>query len=169
MIKSPSSTKPLVDGEYLLQKFPGKGGWTYAAVPEILQDKSAPFGWVGVKGSIDGFELKQYKLMPMGNNQLFLPVKAAIRKKIKKEAGDYVQVMLYPDNSPTDIPTEIIDCFALEPAKSLETFLSFTQGGQKVYLDWIYSAKTEVTKANRILEMMNRLQRGLRYYDKETD
>jgi hypothetical protein len=75
---------PLVNGDYLLQKFPGKGGWTYAAIPEILQNKKNPFGWVKVKGSVDGYELKQYKLMPMGEGRLFLPVKAAIRKKIKK-------------------------------------------------------------------------------------
>ena len=31
--------KPLVNAAYLLQKFPGKGGWTYAAIPEIPQNK----------------------------------------------------------------------------------------------------------------------------------
>ena len=75
---------PLVNAEYLLKKHPGKGGWTYAEIPEILQNKKNPFGWVKVRGNIDGFELKQYKLMPMGNNQLFLPVKAEIRKKVQQ-------------------------------------------------------------------------------------
>ena len=72
---------PLVDNEYILQKFPGKGGWTYAAIPEVLQNKNNPFGWAKVNGTIDGFELKHYKLMPMGNSQLFLPVKSELRKK----------------------------------------------------------------------------------------
>ena len=85
--------KPLVNATYLLQKFPGKGGWTYAAIPEIIQDKTKPFGWVTVRGSIDDYELKQYKLMPMGEGRLFLPVKAAVRKAIKKEAGDYVKII----------------------------------------------------------------------------
>ena len=62
--------KPLVNNHYLLEKYPGKGGWTYAAIPEIKQNKNAPFGWVKVKGSIDDFELKQYKLMPMGNGKI---------------------------------------------------------------------------------------------------
>ena len=56
-----------------------------------------PFGWVKVRGFIDEFELKQYKLMPMGAGKLFLPVNAAIRKKIKKQAGDTVKIVLYPD------------------------------------------------------------------------
>jgi hypothetical protein len=157
--------KPLVRGEYLLQKFPGKGGWTYAAIPEIAQNKNKPFGWVTVKGSIDDLQLKRYKLMPMGNGKLFLPVKVEIRKKIKKEAGDYVHVILYTDESKLQIPEEINHCFKNEPKNSYTTFTSFTEGEQKTYLDWIYSAKTLDTQANRIAKMMSRLQRGLRLND----
>ena len=76
--------KPLVNKSYLLERFQAKGGWTYAKIPEVLQDKHSPFGWVRVRGSIDNFEIKNYHLMPMGNGNLFLPVKAEIRKKIGK-------------------------------------------------------------------------------------
>lgn len=162
-----NTDKPLVNANYLLRKFPGKGGWTYAEIPEILQNKNNPFGWVKVKGTIDGFELKQYKLMPMGNGKLFLPVKAEIRKKIKKQEGDYVKVILYSDESLLEIPLEIIECFKNESKKIFETFLSFTEGEQKVYLDWIYKAKTDETKANRVIRMMNRVQKKLKFYDKE--
>ena len=159
--------KPLVDKDYLLQKFPGKGGWTYAEIPEILQNKNNPFGWVTVKGWIDEHELKQYKLMPMGNGKLFLPVKAQVRKKIGKQAGDTVRVILFADDSKVEIPPEILDCFADEAPVVFETFQSFTQGEQKAYLDWIYAAKTADTKANRILKMMQRLERNLKFYDAE--
>ncbi|TXN35363.1 DUF1905 domain-containing protein [Flagellimonas hymeniacidonis] len=159
--------KPLLDKEYLLQKFPGKGGWMYASIPEILQSKNTPFGWVKVKGSIDGHPLNQYKLMPMGNGKLFLPVKAEIRKKIKKEAGDYVHVVLFPDNSSIEIPEDIIACFKNEPPELLETFSSFTEGQQKAYLDWVYAAKTEGTKASRIVKMMDRLTKNLKFYEKQ--
>ena len=121
-----------------------------------------------VKGYIDGYELKQYKLMPMGNGKLFLPVKAAIQKKIGKEAGDFVHVKLYSDESVLEISTEIIECFEDEPKKTYQTFLSFTEGEQKAYLDWIYDAKTDETKAKRILKMMNKLRKKLKFYDKET-
>jgi len=93
--------KALVNREYLLDKFPGKGGWVYTIIPEILPDKKSPFGWVKVKGSIDGFEISNYRLMPtgmeQGKGQLFLAVKSEIRKKIKKGKGDYVHIILYPD------------------------------------------------------------------------
>lgn len=156
---------PLVNGAYLLKKFPGKGGWTYAEIPEVLQDKNNPFGWVSVSGSIDHFELRQYKLMPMGNGRLFLPVRAEIRKKIGKQAGDHVHVVLYADATPTTIPEEIMDCFSMEPAESLATFLSFTDGERRAYLGWIYDAKTEDTRAKRILQMMDRLKQKLKFYD----
>ncbi len=162
------SEKPLVNQEYLLEKFPGKGGWTYAIIPEIPQNKKAPFGWVKVKGSIDSYELKQYKLMPMGNGKLFLPVKAEIRKKIGKQAGDTVKVILFADESPLEIPEEIILCFENEPKKAYETFLGLTDGEQKAYLDWIYSAKKEDTKAERIVQMMDRLVKGQRFYKQES-
>ncbi|MCP4178625.1 MAG: DUF1905 domain-containing protein [bacterium] len=162
-----SKEEPLVDSEYLLQKFPGKGGWTYAEIPEVLQNKENPFGWVKVKGSIDEYKLKQYKLMPMGKGKLFLPVKAEIRKKINKEAGDYVRIILYSDESQIEIPEEIKECFKNEPCKIHKTFLSYTEGEQKAYLDWIYSAKTDQTKAERIVKMMNKLQRKLKFHDKD--
>ncbi len=44
--------KPLVDKKYVLEKISGKGGWTFARIPEILQDKKSPFGWVKVRGTI---------------------------------------------------------------------------------------------------------------------
>ncbi len=79
---------PLVNKHYLLERFPGKGGWTFARIPEILQDKKAHFGWVKVRGTIDGFEIRKYHLMPMGNGNLFLQVKAEIRKNNSREKGE---------------------------------------------------------------------------------
>lgn len=75
-----------IDKDYLIEKFPGKGGWTYAGIPELSQNSKNPFGWVKVFGFIDTIELSHYKLMPMGEGRLFMPVKAAYRKKLKKRS-----------------------------------------------------------------------------------
>ena len=155
---------PDVDKIAVMKKFPGKGGWTYVEIPEIPQDKKSPFGWVRVNLSIDGFEMKKYKLMPMGNGHLFLPVKAEIRKKIKKEAGDSVHVIVEIDRSTLETPQEILECFENEPKSTFEFYNSLNQDEQKVYLDWIYDAKTEETKANRIVEMMDKLAAGRKFY-----
>ena len=154
----------MVKKKYLLEKYPGKGGWTYAIIPEISKDKRAPFGWVKVKGSIDGFEIKNYRLMPMGNGKLFLPVKAAIRKKIRKKAGDWVNVILFPDNAPTEIPKELLICLQDDPA-AYKFFQNCTDGQRKGFVDWIYSAKTEKTKIARIAATIGKLARGEKYKD----
>jgi hypothetical protein len=151
--------KPLVNKKYLLEKFQGKGGWTYAKIPEILQNKNAPFGWVRVRGTIDSFEIKGYHLMPMGNGKLFLPVKADIRKKIGKNEGDYIQVILYADNLPTEMPDELKLCLLDEP-NAYKTFLTYTDGEQKAFIEWIYSAKTDETKVERIAKTIDKLVRG---------
>jgi hypothetical protein len=151
--------KALVNKQYLLEKFPGKGGWTFAKIPEIAQDKKAHFGWVKVKGSIDGFEIKKYHLMPMGNGSLFLPVKAEIRKKIKKQAGDFVQVILYLDHEPLEVPEEMLVCLKDEP-KALILFQSLSESEQNNFIKHIYSAKKEETKIKRLAESINMLLKG---------
>lgn len=155
----------LVHKSYLLQKFPGKGGWTYAAIPEIAQDKNSRFGWVRVKGFIDDFEIKNYHLMPMGNGQLFFPIKAEIRKKINKKEGDWVSITLYADTDPIAIPEELALCLK-EDAVAYDTFLSYPDGEKKAFIDWIYAAKTDQTKVDRIVKTLNKLVKGERFYDK---
>ncbi|HEX5169783.1 MAG TPA: YdeI/OmpD-associated family protein [Cyclobacteriaceae bacterium] len=157
--------KPLVDKSYLLERFPGKGGWTFARIPEVIQDKNKPFGWVKVKGSIDGYEIRKVHLMPMGNGKLFLPVKAEIRKKIKKKEGDHVHVILFPDDEPLAVPEEMLLCLEDEP-KALSFFHTLSESEQLFYIKWIYSAKKEDTKINRLARTVNRLMRGLKLYDK---
>ena len=158
--------KPLVNKKIVLEKFHGKGGWTYARIPEILQDKKAHFGWVKVRGTIDGYEIRKYHLMPMGNGKLFLPVKAEIRKKIKKEEGDKVHVILYPDNEPLEVPEEMLLCLRDEPA-ALKFFNSLSESERKFYIQWIYSAKKDETKVDRLAKSIDRLLQGLKMYDKE--
>ncbi|WP_132051094.1 YdeI/OmpD-associated family protein [Pseudocnuella soli] len=146
----------LVNGVYLLEQFKGKGGWTYIALPEVPPDKYAHFGWIKVKGSIDNHPLHSSRLMPLGNGVLFLPVKAAIRKQIGKRQGDTVQLVLERDNEPLAIPEELILCLQDYPEEHA-IFLSYPEGAQKAFIEWIYAAKTESTKANRIASMLNKL------------
>lgn len=157
--------KPLVSKKYLLEKYPGKGGWTYAAVPEVLQDKHSAFGWIKVKGQIDDFEIKNSKLMPMGNGKLFLPIKAEIRKKIGKKEGDWVKVILFADNAPTEIPEQFLLCLIDDP-KAHKTFLSYSDGQQKEFIDWIYAAKSYDTKVERITETLRKLTMKNKLRDK---
>ncbi len=148
--------KPLVNKKYKLQKFPGKGGWTYAMIPEISQDKKAPFGWVKVKGSIDNYTFHDYRLMPMGNGHLFLPVKASVRKKIGKEAGDFIQVVLFKDESELQIPQDLLLCLADEPLAH-EKFFKLKESVRREFIQWLSAAKKEETRVERIATVIDKL------------
>ncbi|MCK6600853.1 MAG: YdeI/OmpD-associated family protein [Bacteroidetes bacterium] len=158
-------SEKLIDKSCLLEKFPGKGGWTYAALPDIGIGRSTPFGWIKVKGTIDGIEIRQYHLMPMGNGNLFLPVKTEIRKKINKQAGDWVHVCLQADTDPAEIPEEFTECLMMEP-DAFRYFSSLTESEKHQYVRWVYSAKTEETRADRIAEVIGRLIKNKRFYDR---
>ncbi len=158
--------KPLINKKLLLELFPGKGGWTFARVPYIKPDKKTKFGWRKVKGTIDGYEIKKYSLMPVKGGGLFLAVKAEIRKQIKKQAGDYVQVILFSDNVPIEIPEEMLLCIKEEPL-AMKFFNSLSEGEQKFYVQWIYSAKKEETKINRLAQTINKLLKRQKLFDKD--
>ncbi len=159
-------SQPVVDGDFQLEKYPGKGGWTYVVIPKFETVQKKSFGMVKVKGTVDNYEIKAYSLMPMKGGDLFLPVKAEIRKKIRKQEGDWIHVTLMEDNDPLEIPQELELCLLDDPA-ARQTFYGFRESEQKFYVDWIQSAKRDETKVKRLTETLIRLSKGLRFYDKE--
>lgn len=151
--------KRLTEGRFKLQRFQAKGGWTYISLPGITPAKGKAFGQLKVKGSIDGCEFEQYQLMPLGNGDLFLPVNINIRKKIGKKEGDTVKLVLFEDNAPLKIPSELLLCLQDEP-KAYEIFMKLSEGYQKEFINWIYAAKREETRVTRMAAMISKVLQG---------
>ena len=66
-----------------------------------------------------------------------------------------------------EIPKELLACFEQELPEVLGTFMEFTEGQRKAYIDWVYAAKTDPTKVIRIVKMMERLGKGLKFHERE--
>lgn len=159
--------EPIIQGTFIIQKMDMKGGWCFVLLPPVHTKTGLPFGWFIVKGKIDDFEINQYKLWTTATQELFLPIKSEIRKKIHKQEGDSVYIELYEDKSEVKIPEEFILCLAESPLAK-HYFEQMSATSQKQYVDYIFAAKSLETRANRIAKSIEKLEKGLKYHQKES-
>jgi hypothetical protein len=151
----------------VLKKFAKQGektGWTYITVAaefaqQLMPGKKTSFR---VKGKIDAHKIAQVSLLPMGEGDFIIAVNADMRKGIKKPIGATVSVQLAVDPNDIEPPSDLIECFADEPAAK-KYFESLTKGHQKYFIKWLMSAKTEATRIKRIAEMIDALSQHKGY------
>ena len=157
--------QPIFSDQILLEKSEKKGSWTFVTMPVMPHLPKKKNSTVRVRGTIDDYVLEDIHIWAMKKGT-FLAVKAEIRKAIKKEAGDTVHITLYPDDSAVEIPGELQLCLEDEP-QALRFFNKLSDSEKKYYIQWIYSAKKQETKIDRMAKTIERLSRGLKMYDKE--
>ncbi|WP_439489324.1 DUF1905 domain-containing protein [Algoriphagus sp.] len=145
----------LVEGEYLLDRMQGKGGWTYVKFPKEISGSKA-FGMMKVSGSIDDFTFEGKHLMPMGNGLVFLPVAKAIRSQIKKEEGDIVFIRLFRKDVPNHAPPELVECLKDDPGK-WELFQLLSEADQRHWVEYIYSSDLIDEQSGRIIKLLHSL------------
>lgn len=156
----------------LLQRFGQKGektGWTYIEIPVDVSEALKPGQKTSfrVKGTLDAFAIRLIALIPMGDDSevsssFIMPVNAAMRRGVGKEAGATVRVELEVDDSLMPLSDDLMACLADDPA-ALDFFSTLAKGHQNYFSNWIEEAKTIETKTKRITQAVTGLSMGMGY------
>ena len=155
----------MIKFEVLIEKFRDKGeksGWTYIYTPEdlALQIKANCRTSYRVKGFLDKHPVQGTAMVPMGEGDYIIALKADLRRKLRKKEGDLLQVSLEEDKDfKIPMPADLEECLNEQP-HFLENFLKQPKSHQNYYFNWINSAKTEPTRAKRIAMTINAMDRG---------
>jgi hypothetical protein len=141
-----------------------KTGWTYIEVSAAIASKLQPKTKKSfrVKGKLDEHEFDQIALIPMGDGNFIMPLKASIRKAIGKRKGAKVEVQMAFDNKEYELNKELMECLADEP-EALHFFTIKPKSHQHYYSKWIETAKTDATKAKRISMAVSSLAKKIEF------
>jgi Domain of unknown function (DUF1905)/Bacteriocin-protection, YdeI or OmpD-Associated len=140
-----------------------KTRWMYIEVPADMADQINPGCKKSyrVKGKLDNYPIEKVALLPMGEGMFIMPFNAKMRIGTGKRDGAMLKVSLELDERTIPINAELLDCLADEP-EALKFFNSLPKSVQGYFSKWIDTAKTESTKAKRIVESVNAL---LKHYN----
>ena len=142
-----------------------KTGWTYIEIPADIAQQLKPGNKKSfrVKGMLDGLAVAGMALMPMGGGNFILALKADVRKAIRKNAGAMLTVKLEEDKDyKVEVPADLQECFDFDP-DALQQFNSLPKSHRDYFIKWIDSAKTNETRAKRIINTVNAMLRKWDY------
>jgi hypothetical protein len=142
-----------------------KTGWSYIEIPAHLAQELKPGNKKSfrVRGMLDGLAVSGLALMPMGQGNFIMALKADIRKGIHKNAGAMLQVKLEVDTDyKVEVPDDLQECFDFEP-EAVVFFNSLAKSHREYFLKWIEQAKTSETRAKRIVNTINAMLRKWTY------
>ncbi|MCC6816819.1 MAG: DUF1905 domain-containing protein [Saprospiraceae bacterium] len=151
-----------------LEKFDSKGektGWTYIYLEKELSDQIAPEIKISYRVFVridQALEPLIMTTLPMGKGNFIIPIKSEVLKKIRKKAGDIVQLEISMNLNKYEIDSDFRE-FLESDQKAIMHFNSLTRSHQNYFSKWIESAKTETTKANRIAEAIQALAKKMSY------
>ncbi|MEO6524518.1 MAG: YdeI/OmpD-associated family protein [Mucilaginibacter sp.] len=158
----------MVEFNTIILKFGDQGektGWRYIDIPADIAQQLKPGNKQSfrVKGMLDAYPIAGLALMPMGEGNFIMALKADIRKAIHKREGAMLQVKLELDTDyKVEMPADLIECFEADP-EALEFFNSLLRSHRDYFVKWIEGAKTEATRIKRIVNTVNAASRRMGY------
>lgn len=154
-----------IKGKWITEKFGKKGektGWTYIAFsPEQIEELGPGTRQsFRVKGTLNGVDLQQVAVLPMGDGHFILPLNADLRRRLGVKTGYEVSGQIEMDKSELRISSDLLEC--LEDAPEAKAFFdSLLFSHQRYFSQWIESAKTAPTKSKRIAKAISALERKM--------
>jgi hypothetical protein len=142
-----------------------KTGWTYIEIPADIAREMKPGNKKSfrVRGMLDALPVRGMALMPMGEGNFIMALKAEVRKGLHKNAGAMVHVKLEEDvDYKVEVPADLQECFDFEP-ETWEFFNSLAKSHRDYFIKWIEGAKTSETRAKRIVNTVNAMLRKWPY------
>jgi hypothetical protein len=138
-----------------------KTGWTYIDIPADIAQQLKPGNKKSfrVRGMLDALPVSGLALMPMGEGTFIMALKADIRKALHKIAGAMLRCKLEEDvDYKVEIPGDLQECFDFEP-ETWDFFNSLPKSHREYFIKWINEAKTNETRAKRIVNTVNAMLR----------
>ena len=158
----------MVEFDTIMLQFAEQGektGWTYIEIPADIAQQLKPDTRTSfrVKGMLDSLPVSGMALMPMGEGNFIMALKAEVRKGIHKNAGAMLHVCIEEDTEyKVEIPDDLQECFDFEP-DALDFFNSLPKSHREYFIKWINEAKTSETRAKRIVNTVNAMLRKWKY------
>jgi hypothetical protein len=136
-------------------------GGTGVGIPFDVESEFGAKGRVAVKATFNGVPYAS-SLMKCGPGAHMLGILKAIREQIGKGPGDYVDVVLWRDETErtVEIPPEFEALLKKECLLADFGKLSYTR--RKEYCRWITEARKEETRASRLTKSIAMLKTGVK-------
>ena len=138
------------------EKMGEKTGWTFVFIPvEIAnQIKANCKKSYRIKGKLDNVAIRGVALTPMGDGNFIIPLKASLRKELKKAEGALLHLELEEDTEfKIEMPADLELCL-LEEKHCMENFMKLPKSHQNYYINWLNTAKTDQTRTKRLTQIV---------------
>lgn len=142
-----------------------KTGWQYVNVPADIAQELKPGNKKSfrIRGMLDALPVAGIALMPMGDGDFILVLKAVLRKALHKSKGAMLKVSIEEDTDfKIEMPDDLKECLEFEEG-AMETFNAMPGSHRNYFIKWINDAKTEETRAKRIVNTINAMLRKWSY------
>ncbi|MDP9047798.1 MAG: YdeI/OmpD-associated family protein [Bacteroidota bacterium] len=142
-----------------------KTGWSYIEIPADLAQQLKPGNKKSfrVRGMLDGLAVSGMALMPMGEGNFIMALRADIRKALHKNSGAMLKAQLEEDvDFKIEMPEDLKECFDFEP-EAFDFYNTLAKSHREYFIKWINESKTSETRAKRIVNTINAMLRKWNY------